>query len=377
MDRVVIVGGGIIGSSIAFHLAAAGHRDVVVFERGRVGEATTAMATGGIRQQFSSPVNIELARAAVDYFARFEELVGEPLAFRQHGYLFVTAERATMDQLVRSATVQHRHGVPVSIIAPDEIAALAPGIDVSDLVGGTFCATDGSASPTDVCAAFARHARQLGVRILQGTQVDAVDAADRYLKVITAEGVFHADVVINAAGPWAPAIGTMVGVDHPIEPHPRQAFAIRRPEWIDAGMPLTVDLDTGAYIHPELGAVIVGGTDRDRPASLEATVDESLLERLIEALVHRFPGLADAEVMRSWVGLREMTPDDHALVGPVPDVPGYWVAAGFSGHGFMHSPVIGREVARWLVDGAPSIDLSSLSPGRFDAARPQDESYVF
>lgn len=377
MDRVVIVGGGIIGSSIAFHLAAAGHRDVVVLERGRVGEATTAMATGGIRQQFSSPVNIELARAAVDYFARFEELVGEPLAFRQHGYLFVTAERATMDQLVRSATVQHRHGVPVSIIAPDEIAALAPGIDVSDLVGGTFCATDGSASPTDVCAAFARHARQLGVRILQGTQVDAVDAADRYLKVITAEGVFHADVVINAAGPWAPAIGTMVGVDHPIEPHPRQAFAIRRPEWIDAGMPLTVDLDTGAYIHPELGAVIVGGTDRDRPASLEATVDESLLERLIEALVHRFPGLADAEVMRSWVGLREMTPDDHALVGPVPDVPGYWIAAGFSGHGFMHSPVIGREVARWLVDGAPSIDLSSLSPGRFDAARPQDESYVF
>lgn len=377
MDRVVIVGGGIIGSSIAFHLAAAGHRDVVVLERGRVGEATTAMATGGIRQQFSSPVNIELARAAVDYFARFEELVGEPLAFRQHGYLFVTAERATMEQLVRSATVQHRHGVPVSIIAPDEIAALAPGIDVSDLVGGTFCATDGSASPTDVCAAFARHARQLGVRILQGTQVDAVDAADRYLKVITAEGGFHADVVINAAGPWAPAIGTMVGVDHPIEPHPRQAFAIRRPEWIDAGMPLTVDLDTGAYIHPELGAVIVGGTDRDRPASLEATVDESLLERLIEALVHRFPGLADAEVMRSWVGLREMTPDDHALVGPVPDVPGYWIAAGFSGHGFMHSPVIGREVARWLVDGAPSIDLSSLSPGRFDAARPQDESYVF
>lgn len=377
MDRVVIVGGGIIGSSIAFHLAAAGHRDVVVLERGRVGEATTAMATGGIRQQFSSPVNIEFARAAVDYFARFEELVGEPLAFRQHGYLFVTAERATMDQLVRSATVQHRHGVPVSIIAPDEIAALAPGIDVSDLVGGTFCATDGSASPTDVCAAFARHARLLGVRILQGTQVDAIDAADRCLDVITAEGVFHADVVINAAGPWAPAIGTMVGVDHPIEPHPRQAFAIRRLEWMDAGMPLTVDLDTGAYIHPELGAVIVGGTDRDRPASLEATVDESLLERLIEALVHRFPGLADAEVMRSWVGLREMTPDDHALVGPVPDVPGYWIAAGFSGHGFMHSPVIGREVARWLVDGAPSIDLSSLSPGRFDAARPQDESYVF
>jgi sarcosine oxidase subunit beta len=377
MDRVVIVGGGIVGISIAYHLAAGGHRDVVVLERGRIGEATTAKATGGIRQQFSSTVNIELARAAVEYFVRFEALVGEPIVFRQHGYLFVTADPSTMDLLARSAALQADHSVPVHVLDPSDIAALAPGIHVDDLLGGTFCATDGSASPTDVCAAFARQARRLGVRILQDSPVDAIAAADQHLDVFTPENVFAADVAINAAGPWAAAVGAMVGVDHPIEPHPRQVFAIRRPGWLDIDMPLTVDLDSGAYVHAEPGAVVVGGTDRDRPVAHEAIIDDSLLERLIAALVHRFHGLDDAEVMRGWVGLREMTPDDHALVGPVPEVPGYWVAAGFSGHGFMHAPVIGREVANWLLEGAPSIDLASLSPGRFDAARPEDESYVF
>ena len=377
MSRVVVVGGGIIGTSLAYHLAGGGVHEIIVVERCELGAETTAMATGGIRQQFSSAVNIELSRAAVEYFTGFAANVGEPVTFRQHGYLFVTGSETTLDQLCASAALQAEHGVDVQLVEPDQIAELARGIAVDDLAGGSYCASDGSASPTDVCAAFTRQARRRGVRLVVGTTVETIAAADDGLDVVTADDVYRADVVINAAGPWAAEVGAMVGVEHPIEPRPRQAFGIRCAGWPDLSMPLTVDLDSGAYVHPERGAAVVGGTDRDRPVGFDRTIDEARRERLIDALVHRFPHLAGAELMRGWVGCREMTPDDHALVGPVPAAPGYWVVAGFSGHGFMHVPVIGREVARWLTEGAPSIDLSALAPNRFAGARTDDEAYVF
>ncbi len=377
--QVVIIGGGIIGMSIAYHLARAGHSDVIVLERGMVGEGSTARATGGIRQQFSSPVNALLSREAVAYFRQFEDLVGEPFTFRQHGYLFVTTSADLLETARAGVTMQQELGIAATMVTPGEIAHLHPAARTDDLVGGTYCATDGSGSPADVMQAYARQARRQGVQIRQHVAVIGIDCDDdrQVRQVLTTDGTVSADTVIDAAGPWAGQVSEMAGVPIPLTPRSRQAFALAPAAWVSGDMPFTVDLDSGAYFHAEDTGGVIGGTDRDQPASFEARVNEAGLERLITAATWRFPALADARVLRGWAGLREMTPDDHALVGPVASVPGFWVAAGFSGHGFMHAPVVGRELSQWLVTGSPGLDLSRLDPERFRDGKPVTEGLVF
>lgn len=377
---VVVVGGGVVGVSIAYHLAVLGYTDVTVVDRGLLGEGSTAKATGGIRTQFSSELNVRLAHAAVDYYARFEELVGEPVDFRQHGYLFVLDTDARMDGFRRAAELQRSCGVRVELLAPDDVATLVPGIVTGDVVGAAYTPDDGSASPADVVQAFARQARRRGVRFVQDTEVTAIRrAADgRVTGVETAAGGHDADLVIDAAGPWAADVGRLAGVDVPVAPHSRQAFGIAALPQLHGGMPLTVDLGSGAYVHPDVGGTgVIGGNDRDTPASYEARVDWGLTEQLVAALVRRVPWLDAARITTGWAGLREMSPDDHGIVGPVPDVPGLWVAAGFSGHGFMQAPVVGRELARTLLGETPAIDLTPLRFTRFDEGAPVEEAAVF
>ncbi|MGH3501774.1 MAG: NAD(P)/FAD-dependent oxidoreductase [Nocardioidaceae bacterium] len=376
---VVIIGGGVVGVSIAYHLAIAGHDKVTVLERGLVGEGSTGKATGGIRQQFTSDINVEISRRAVAYFESFADLVGEPLEFRQHGYLFAIDDAPAMERAADAATRQQHMGVPVQVLTPGEVAERCPGVRTTDLAGGTYCPTDGSASPSDTAAGFARQARRHGVDIRTHTSASGIVRmqSGRVREVLAGEDRLPAEIVIDAAGAWARQVGRLVGFDPPIEPHPRQAFAVPGLDWFDAASPMTVDMGAGVYVHPERSGAIIGGGDRSRPESFEATIDHALFESTIESLVHRFPRLDGAQVSRGWVGLREMTPDDHALVGPVTDIPGFWIAAGFSGHGFMHSPVIGQQIASWLLDGTTSIDLAALDPERFTAGKPDTETLVF
>lgn len=377
---VVIIGGGVIGLSIAHHLAAAGHRAVTVLERDLIGEGATGKATGGIRQQFSSPTNARICHRAVEIFENFEDVVGEPFAFRQHGYLFVTADATTWESAKAGAAMQQGLGIPTQVLTPGDVTSLLPQAAVGDLVGGVYCATDGSGSPSDLAQIFARQARRRGVAVRQ--HCPAVSIARRpdgsVLGVRTGDGDdVPAEVVIDAAGPWGAVVAAMAGVTVPIEPTPRQAFAVGNLPWISPGMPLTVDLDTGAYLHPERAGGIVGGTDRDRPSGFDARVDPARIETALAAITRRIPALGEAQLLRSWVGLREMTPDDHGMLGPVAAVPGLWLAAGFSGHGFMQSPVIGREVASWMLTGKHEIDLSALDPARFDAGASTPERLAF
>jgi sarcosine oxidase, subunit beta len=377
--RIVIIGGGIIGTSIAYHLASSEYGNVTLVERGLIGEGSTAKATGGIRQQFSSPANALLSREAVAYYHDFKAIVGEPFAFRQHGYLFVTTSADALT-MARSAVVMQRGlGIAADVVTPEEAGRLNPGLRTADLAGGTYCPTDGSASPADAVQAFARQARLHGVQIRQHVRAVGIDrdGDGRVRAVLTTEGTVPAETVIIAAGPWSGQVTEMVGVQIPLSPRSRQAFAISSASWLSADLPFTVDLDSGAYLHPEQSGGVIGGTDREQSAGFEARVDESRLPRLISAVGWRFPGLADARLKHGWAGLREMTPDEHALVGPVGSVPGLWVAAGFSGHGFMHAPVIGRELARWLLTGGPGLDLSRLDPGRFTSSQPATDGFAF
>ncbi|MBO0850270.1 MAG: FAD-binding oxidoreductase [Pseudonocardia sp.] len=375
---VVIIGGGIIGCSLAFHLAHYGMTDVTVLEAGLVGDGSTAKATGGIRQQFSSEINADLAREAVDYFAHFADRVGEPFDFRQHGYLFLLKSAEQRAQFERTVAMQQRLGIDTRLVEPDDIGQLVPCINAADLRGAAYCPTDGSGSPADAVAAFARQARRLGVRIEQHTRALEVRRAGggAVTDVVTADRTYPARTVVNAAGPWARRVGALVGLDLPVQPRPRQAFGIGPLPRLTPDLPLTVDLATGAYVHPEAHGGIVGGNDRDTPASEEATVRWELAEGVINALVHRIPWLADAEIRGGWCGLREMTPDDHAIVGPC-EVPGWWNLVGFSGHGFMQAPVIGDHVARWMLGRGDARDLSALRLGRFTEGALAPEAAVF
>ncbi|MGH3679194.1 MAG: NAD(P)/FAD-dependent oxidoreductase [Natronosporangium sp.] len=365
---VVIVGGGVVGVALAFQLTRHGYRDVTVVERGRVGEGATGYATGGIRAQFTVPVNAQLARRSVDFFAAFEEHTGSPLNFRQHGYLFLVTDPARLATLAEAVAMQNRHGIPSQIVDPDQVAELFPQLRTGDLAGGSYCPTDGSASPADATSGLLKAARAGGAIVYQHRTVTGLrrDQAGRVAGVDTDAGPLPAEAVVLAPGPWAAEVGIRCGVTLPVSPHSRQAFAIAPADWLHPALPLTVDLGTGAYLHPETAGGVIGGCDRDVPPSMNPTVDWGRLERLTTALSHRIPLIADARVIRGWAGLREMSPDDLALVGPLSETPGLWVAAGFSGHGFMHAPAVGECLAAELLDLPPPVDLSALRPDRFD-----------
>jgi sarcosine oxidase subunit beta len=373
---ILVIGGGIIGCSIAFHLAALGQREVTVVEAGLLGQGATAKATGGIRQQFSSAVNAALAFEAVRYFQSFEERVGEPFEFRQHGYLFLLSTPTQLEAFRAAVVMQQGLGIDAELVDPQTVAGLVPGIRTDDLLGASYCPSDGSGSPADAVAAFARQARRRGVRFLQRCPVVAVSPSSDGFVVQAGGEELHAEVVVNAAGPWARDVGSLVGLDLPVEPHPRQAFAIGPVPGLGSGMPLTVDLSTGVYVHPGDHGHVVGGGDRGREVSYEPEVRWSLVETMIDALVARLPAMAGAAIRSGWCGLREMTPDDHAIVGPSP-VPNWWNAVGFSGHGFMQSPVIGDRVARWLLGMSDGADLAPLRLERFDETPPAPEAVVF
>jgi glycine/D-amino acid oxidase-like deaminating enzyme len=364
----VIVGGGVIGMALAFQLTRHGYRDVTVVERGRVGEGATAYATGGIRQQFTVPVNAQLARRSVDFFTAFEEHTGSALDFRQHGYLFLTTDPAQLAALSEAVAMHHRFGIPSRIVAPGEVADLFPQLRTSDLAGGSYCPTDGSASPTDATNGLLKAARAAGATVYQHRTVTGLRRGrdGRVIGVDTDAGPLPAEAVVLAPGPWAAELGTRCGITLPVDPHSRQAFAIAPADWLAPSLPLTVDLGTGAYLHPSATGGVIGGTDRDTPPGMKPAVDWALLERLTAALTHRIPPIADARVLRGWAGLREMSPDDLALVGPLSQAPGLWIAAGFSGHGFMHAPAIGECLAAELLGQPSPVDLSALRPDRFD-----------
>lgn len=366
---VLVIGGGIIGLSVAYHLARRGAPGVVVLERaGQVGTGSTAKATGGIRHQFSTEINVRLTQLSLPAFQRFEEEMGEPVDFVQHGYLFVTT-RADLAEVMRAGLrLQHHLGVPSRWATPDEAAYLFPDVRVDDLVGGTFCPLDGSANPYGAVQGYLRRCRDLGVRVLTAQEVIGIEVSgDRVRGVRTASGPFAGPIVVNAAGPRARDVAAMVDVDLPVQPYRRQVFVMTPVPGLHRGAPLTVDLDTGWYLHQDRGgALYMGGTDKDTRPGLEEVVDWDGFDAVAQAALRRVPRTRDARVVRAYAGIRSLTPDLHAILGAVPQVAGFYCANGFSGHGFMHAPAVGQLLAEEILDGkATTLDLSALSLMRF------------
>lgn len=366
---VVIVGAGIIGLSAAYELARLDSSlNIHVLEREIMpGLGSTGKAGGGIRYQFSSRINIQLTQWSAPFYEQFQEVMGTDIGLRHHGYLFVTNDASRMESLIEGLDLQHEMGVPSRLLTVDEIVELFPVIHRDDLVGGTFCHLDASADPSAALLGYYKRVREMGVTVRFRSEVTGVRVENGRVKAVEVGGeIIETPMMINAAGPSAHHVARMVGVDLPMRPYRRQVFVASRPDALGPDWPLLVDLDTGWYVHPHRDSLLLGGTDRDTDPGENDGVNWEGLQRVVRAGALRVPILAEAEVVRGYVGFRSLTPDFHAILGPVPEVEGFLCANGWSGHGFMHAPAAGKLLAELVTLGeARSLDISPLSIERF------------
>jgi len=377
---VVVVGGGAVGASAAYHLAVAGAGRVVLLERAAaLATGSTGLCAGGFRHQFSSRINVQLSMASVPLIVGFSETHGLPLDVVQDGYLFLVREEAAWASYRAAAEMQRGLGVDVRVVTADEAAEIAPGIAVDGVIGATYGPQDGIADPSGLTQGYATIARRAGAQILTGVEARRILTDDHGVAgVETGDGTIATRTVVNAAGPWAAALAATAGVDLPIEPIPRTILVTGPFAGAPARRTLVVDVATSFYFHREGAGALMGMGDPDERPTFETRVDERFVaERLLPAAISTLPALIDAAIAHSWCGLYEMTPDRHAILGPAPGLDGFFLANGFSGHGFQHAPIVGKLLAEMIVEGgARTVDVSSLGLGRFVAGRPIGETHV-
>jgi sarcosine oxidase subunit beta len=365
---VVIIGGGVHGLSTAYHLAKRGHSDAIVLEKDpQLASGSTGLSAGGIRQQFSTEVNVRMSQYSVRRFERFEEEMGADPGFRQVGYLFLLSTEEEVALFRNSVALQRRLGVNTEWLAPDQVKARWPFLNVADILAATYNATDGYGDPYAVAMGYAQQARRLGVRLL--TQVEAIDidvSGGRVRGVQTTKGSIATRTVVNTAGPYARLVGQMAGLDLPAHPYRRQVFATAPFPHIPRDAPMTIDFHYNWYFRPEGPGIITGMSKLDHPPGLDLTVDKEWMLQVIEHGVHRAPIFEEARIMRSWAGLYSITPNSQPIIGTIPGLEGFVCAVGFSGHGFMLAPASGLTLAEIILDGAArTFDISEFSFTRF------------
>jgi sarcosine oxidase, subunit beta len=355
---VVIIGGGIVGSSVAYHLTDLGCTNVLIVEReAQQGLGSTAKSAGGVRAQFASAVNIEMSRYSIDFFSRFEELTGITAQYRPHGYLLIATSPAHLDQLAANRQIQAAHGLTnVQAVTREDIVSILPQINSRDILGGNFCPSDGFVDPYSVMVGFAQRAKERGARVLLDTAVSGIEIDRGRVKgVATTRGYVATPVVVNAAGPWAKGIAAMAGVDLPVEPLRRQLVHTQAFDRIPMHLPMVIDMTDGFHFRREGAGVLLAWHEGKDEFTYDTSFDNEFIERILMRAVERVPVFADAEVnpRRCWAGLYEVTPDHHAIIGPAPEAAGFYLVNGFSGHGVMHSPASGRVAAEWILYGEP------------------------
>lgn len=377
---VVVVGGGIVGASAAYHLAVAGAGRVLLLERApRLSTGSTGACAGGFRLQFSSEVNIRLSLASLPMIVGFSEEHGIPVDVAQDGYLFLLRRPEDVAAFGAAAQLQRRLGVPVEELDADAAVGLVPGVARDDVLGATYCPLDGIADPSGLTEGYAAIARRAGAEIRTGTDVTSVRVeGGRVRGVETERGPIDAPVVVDAAGPWAAVLAATAGVRLPLEPVPRNVVVTSSFPGAPQRRTLVIDAATSFYFHREGPGVLMGMGDPAERPSFDCTPDAAFIEGpLLETALRVFPPIERAGIARTWAGLYEMTPDRHPIVGPAPGIEGFLLANGFSGHGFQHAPIVGRLLAELVVDGrATTVDITALSAERFASGTVEIEGHV-
>ena len=364
---IVIIGGGVVGVSIAYHLALRKAGKIILLEKGQLGEGSTSRCVGGIRTQFSTEINIRFSLESLKIFEKFEEEFGVNPEFKRIGYLFLATTETEIRVFKENVKLQKKFGIPVEFLNSDEIERRWPYLRMDDILGGTFCSWDGYAGPSEVLSGFAAAAKRAGVKIYEGTEATGVSLEDGKVSGVGTKGEeISTPIVVNAGGPFASLIGEMAGVRIPVKPLRRQVFVTAPFHLTDQVIPLTIDFHRGWYFRPEVDGFLLSGP-LDLEPSFNTNIDYEAMAEASENAIYRVPALEKARIARGWAGLYEISPDNHAILGKVPEVEGFILANGFSGHGFQHSPAVGKVIAELIVEGkSKTIDISPLSIERFE-----------
>lgn len=369
--EVVIIGGGIVGASIAFHLAEAGCSKVLVVEREPyLGRGSTGKSMGGVRAQFSAEINIRLSLYALDFFARFGDATGCPSGYRPQGYLFVATCENHLAYLRSNFQIQKACGLnSVELLSAAEVLHRMPHLRPDDILGGSFNPIDGFVDPHSVMTGFMTRAIEKGVRLWKGAEATAIGHDARGIcSVDTTLGVVSTRVAVNAAGPWAAQVAALAGVQLPVLPLRRMLVPSEPFSLIPRDAPMTIDMATGFHFRPEGLGVLLAWNDPEETPGFKTQFDPAFVEKILLRAVSCVPCFEALEVnpKRAWAGLYEMTPDHYPILGPVAEVPGLYLANGFSGHGVMHSPATGRILSDLILHGHTDlIDARALDLARF------------
>jgi len=379
---VVIIGGGIVGSSVAWHLTEKGCRNVLVLEReSHQGLGSTGKSMGGVRAQFSTAVNIRMSLYSIPVFAAFEQITGHPSGYKSHGYLFVATAPGHLEYLRRNYELQVALGLrDVELLGPEEVARRVPQLRSDDILGGSFCATDGFVDPYSVMKGFMTAACERGVTLRRGVEVVGIDVDARGVAgVRTSHGSIASRTVVNAAGPWAAQVARMAGIHLPVTPLRRMLVPTEPFAGLPERLPMVIDMATGFHFRPEGLGLLMAWNDPQETPGFKTAFDPAFIEKILTRAVTRVPSFENLQVnpRRAWAGLYAVTPDHHAIIGPAADVPGLFFANGFSGHGVMHSPATGRLAADLILDGASGLcDAHELGVARFAEGRLLEETAV-
>lgn len=364
---IVIIGGGVMGASSAYHLAARGQGNVLLLEKEEYfGQGATGRCAGGVRYQFATEINIRLSLASLPMLERFEWEIGQAIDYRPCGYLLLVTRPDEQPVFRRNVALQRSLGVRTEWLDGDEIRRRLPLMSLEDVLAGTFHAKDGLVDPNGVVMGYIGRAQHLGVTALTGVEVTGIQVrSGRVAGVETSCGVVATPAVVNAAGPWAGIIGQMAGVDIPITPIRRQMLTTTPLPQLPLDFPFVIDFARSLYFHREGAGILTGMSNPDEKPGFDQSIDPEWEIVHMEAAIARLPLLEKAGLASHWAGLYEVTPDAHPIFGKTP-VEGFYLCAGFSGHGFMHGPVAGKLVSEILLDGkSRTVDVSTLDLARF------------
>jgi sarcosine oxidase, subunit beta len=376
---VVIIGGGVMGTSTAYHLALKGCKDVLLLEREPfLGTQATGRCAGGIRYQFSTEINVRLSQLSLPMLDRFEEELGQSIDRRRLGYLFLLTTQESIANFRKIVDMQHRLGVATEWLTPEEIARRVPVLNLEGVLAGTNNADDGLADPNSVVQGYASGARRLGAKLMTEVSVTDIQVTGGQIKgVVTDQGAIATPVVVNAAGPWVGQVGKMAGVDIPVVPLRRQIVVTGPMPELPPDFPFVIEFERSLYFHPEGEGLLTGMSNPDEAVGFDQSVDRDWEWVHLEAAVERLPMLEDAGLANRWAGLYEVSPDAHPILGRIPQVKGLYCVGGFSGHGFMHGPICGLLLAEEVLDGgAHTLDISSLYIDRFEQGQTLTEYNV-
>ena len=379
---VVLIGGGIVGSSIAYHLVAAGCKNVLVIERETAqGKGSTGKSMGGVRAQFSTPVNIQMSLYSIPFYASFEDRLGYPCDYRPQGYLFCATNEMHMAYLRANYEKQIAMGLKnVRLVDGDEIRSLFPQLRGDDIVGGSFCSTDGFVDPYSAMIGFMTWASHHGATLWKNASVTGITHNvtggithnDATFEVATTRDTVSARTVVNCAGAWAAPIAKMLGIDLPVEPLRRMLVPTEPFDQFPHTAPMIIDMSTGFHFRPESRGFLLAWNDPEETSGYKTDFDASFIEKILTRAADRVPVFENVAVnpKRAWAGLYEMTPDHHPILGESPEVPGFFFANGFSGHGVMHAPATGKILSDLILTGKTDlIDASLLNFSRFAEGR--------